>query len=88
MADAVIYTILQHCDQVENTCCHQLVWWQEAVSERNCTMVKTATFEALLESVVEDGDGWLFTLEGKTYRLADKDEVRRIAESHGYILIY
>ena len=51
-------------------------------------MVKTATFEALLESVVEDGDGWLFTLEGTTYRIADKDEVRRIAESHGYILIY
>ncbi|ACD94431.1 hypothetical protein [Trichlorobacter lovleyi] len=51
-------------------------------------MIKTATFEALLESVVEDGDGWLFTLEGKTYRLADKDEVRKIAESHGYILIY
>ena len=27
-------------------------------------MVKTATFEALLESVVEDGDGWLFTQGG------------------------
>jgi len=52
------------------------------------TMVKTATFEALLESVVEDGDGWLFTLEGKSYRIVDKDEVRKIAESHGYIIIY
>ena len=52
-------------------------------------MVKTATFEALLESVVEDGDGgWLFTLEGKQYRISDKDEVRKIAESHDYILIY
>lgn len=51
-------------------------------------MVKTATFEALLESVVEDGDSWLFTLEGKQYRITDKDEVRKIAESHGYILIY
>jgi hypothetical protein len=57
-------------------------------SLRGVTLVKTATFEALLESVVEDGDGWLFTLEGKTYRIADKDEVRGIAESHGYILIY
>lgn len=51
-------------------------------------MVKTATFEALLESLSEDGDGFLFTLEGKTYRITDKDEVRRIAESHGYIIIY
>jgi hypothetical protein len=51
-------------------------------------MVKTATFEALLESLVEDGDGWLFTLEGKQYRISNKDDVRKIAESHGYILIY
>lgn len=52
------------------------------------TMVKTATFEALLESVQEDGDGYIFTLEGKAYRITDKDEVRRIAESHNYIIIY
>ncbi len=51
-------------------------------------MVKTATFEALLESVIEDGNGWLFTLEGKQYRIKDKDEVRGIAEAHGYIIIY
>lgn len=51
-------------------------------------MVKTATFEALLESVVEDGDGFVFTLEGKTYRISDRDEVRKIAESHDYIIIY
>lgn len=51
-------------------------------------MVKTATFEALLESLVEDGDGFVFTLEGKSYRIKDRDEVRKIAESHGYILIY
>lgn len=51
-------------------------------------MVKTATFEALLESLVEDGDEFVFTLEGTTYRIKDRDEVRKIAESHGYILIY
>lgn len=51
-------------------------------------MVKTATFEALLESLQEDGDGYVFTLEGKEYRISERDEVRRIAESHGYILIY
>ncbi|CAH2030335.1 hypothetical protein [Trichlorobacter ammonificans] len=51
-------------------------------------MVKTATFEALLESLVEDGEGYLFTLEGKNYRITDRDEVRRIAEEHGYIIIY
>lgn len=52
-------------------------------------MVKTATFEALLNDAVPDGQGgYCFTLEGKTYYLQDKDEVRKIAETHGYIIIY
>ena len=52
-------------------------------------MVKTATFEALLEDACPDReDGFIFTLEGKTYRIKDRDEVRRIAEQHGYIIIY
>jgi hypothetical protein len=52
-------------------------------------MVKTATFEALLSGAEPDGHGgYQFTLEGKTYHLQDKDEVRRIAEEHGYIIIY
>lgn len=52
-------------------------------------MVKTATFEALLNDVVPDGQGgYNFTLEGKLYHLLDKDEVRKIAEAHGYIIIY
>lgn len=52
-------------------------------------MVKTATFEALLEEARPDGEGgFIFTLEGKTYRITDKDEVKRIAEQHDYIIIY
>jgi hypothetical protein len=52
-------------------------------------MIKTATFEALLDDVVPDANGgYQFTLEGKTYHLSDKDEVRKIAEAHGYIIIY
>lgn len=52
-------------------------------------MIKTATFEALLSDAVPDGHGgYLFTLEGKVYHLRDKDEVRKIAEKHGYIIIY
>ncbi len=52
-------------------------------------MVKTATFEALLGDAVPDGDGgYHFTLEGKHYHIKDKDEVRKIAEDHGYIIIY
>ncbi|MFA7060044.1 MAG: hypothetical protein WC156_04420 [Pedobacter sp.] len=52
-------------------------------------MIKTATFEALLADAVEDGEGgYTFLLEGKTYRITDKDEVRKIAEAHGYIIIY
>ncbi len=52
------------------------------------TMVKTATFEALLESLQEEGDGYLFTLEGRQYHIKDRNDVRTIAESHGYIIIY
>ncbi len=52
-------------------------------------MVKTATFEALLEDARPDGDGgFIFVLEGKIYNITDKDEVRKIAEQHGYIIIY
>ena len=52
-------------------------------------MIKTATFEALLEDARPDGaGGFTFTLEGKSYRIQDKDEVRKIAEQHGYIIIY
>ena len=52
-------------------------------------MVKTATFEALLEDALPDGEGgFTFTLEGKTYHLRERDEVRKIAELHGYIIIY
>lgn len=52
-------------------------------------MIKTATFESLLESARPDGkDGFTFTLGGKTYQIKDKDEVRKIAEKQGYIIIY
>ncbi|MDD2897780.1 MAG: hypothetical protein PHI31_03590 [Desulfuromonadaceae bacterium] len=52
-------------------------------------MIKTATFEALLaDAVPDEKGGFLFTLEGKTYHLQDSDEVRKIAEAHGYIVIY
>lgn len=52
-------------------------------------MIKTTTFEALLADAVPDGQGgYTFTLEGKRYILQDKDEVRKIAEAHGYIIIY
>lgn len=52
-------------------------------------MIKTATFESLLDGALPDEQGgFRFTLEGKTYRIMDKDEVRKIAEAHGYIIIY
>ena len=52
-------------------------------------VVKTATFESLLEGLVPDGEsGYVFTLEGTTYRLQNRDDVRKIAEKHGYIIIY
>lgn len=50
--------------------------------------VKTAMFESLMESAVPDGDGFLFTLEGKTYHISDTLEISKIAQDHGYIIIY
>ena len=52
-------------------------------------MVKTALFESLLESAVENVDGtFTFTLEGKTYIIRDTLEISKIAQEHEYIIIY
>lgn len=52
-------------------------------------MVKTALFESLIETAVENGDGtYTFTLEGKTYLISDLSEISRIAQEHDYIVIY
>lgn len=52
-------------------------------------MVKTAMFEALIDSAIPDGEeGYIFTLEGKTYRIKDTLEISKIATDHGYIIIY
>jgi hypothetical protein len=51
--------------------------------------VKTALFETLIESAQPDGEGgYLFVLEGKSYRIKDTLEISRIAQEHGYIIIY
>ncbi|WP_298435457.1 hypothetical protein [Geobacter sp.] len=51
--------------------------------------IKTALFETLVESAVPDGEGsYSFTLEGKTYRIKDTLEISKIAQDHGYIIIY
>ena len=51
--------------------------------------VKTALFETLIESAVPDANGgYVFTLEGKSYRIKDTLEISKIAQAHGYIIIY
>ena len=51
--------------------------------------VKTALFETLMESAIPDEDGgYTFVLEGKTYKLKDTLEISKIAQDHGYIIIY
>ena len=51
--------------------------------------VKTAMFETLVESAIPDGEGgFTFTLEGKTYRIRDTLDISKIAQEHGYIIIY
>ena len=51
--------------------------------------IKTAMFETLMESAVpNENGGYTFTLDGKTYQIEDTLEISKIAQSHGYILIY
>lgn len=51
--------------------------------------IKTATFEALLENAVPDGEGgYIFTLDGETFRIKDTLEITGIATKKGYIIIY
>ena len=51
--------------------------------------VKTALFETLIESAVPDGNGgYIFTLEGRSYKVKDTLEISKIAQAHGYIIIY
>jgi hypothetical protein len=46
-------------------------------------------FETLIESAVPDGEGgYTFSLEGKTYQIKDTLEISKIAQQHGYIIIY
>ncbi len=51
--------------------------------------IKTALFESLIESaVLNENGGYTFTLEGKSYQIQDTLEISKIAQDHGYILIY
>ena len=51
--------------------------------------IKTALFETLIESAVPiEGGGYLFSLEGKDYRIKDTLEISKIVQDHGYIIIY
>ena len=51
--------------------------------------VKTAMFEYLVDTAEKQEDGsYLFQLDGNEYRIQDVLEISRIAEKHGYIVIY
>ncbi|MBE0596535.1 MAG: hypothetical protein IH614_04635 [Desulfuromonadales bacterium] len=51
--------------------------------------IKTASFEYLIGLATEKPEGgFVFILDGATYQIADLLEISRIAERHGYIVIY
>ena len=51
--------------------------------------IKTASFESLIEAAEKQPDGsYIFRLEGKEYPIKDVLEISKIAEKHGYIVIY
>lgn len=53
------------------------------------TMVKTASFESLIELARENPEGgYTFVLDGKSYQIEDVLEISKIATDHGYIVIY
>ncbi|GFO64915.1 hypothetical protein GMPD_28340 [Geomonas paludis] len=55
---------------------------------RRMETIKTASFESLIELAVPDGDGYIFTLDGETFRIKDTLEITGIASKKGYIIIY
>jgi len=51
--------------------------------------IKAASFESLLELAEELPEGgYLFTLDGREYRIQDVLEISKIARQHDYIVIY
>jgi len=51
--------------------------------------IKTASFEYLISLAKEDSaGGYDFVLDGEAYHIDDVLEMSRIAERHGYIVIY
>lgn len=51
--------------------------------------VKTASFEYLISLAKEKPEGgYIFFLDGASYEIQDVLEISRIAEKHGYIVIY
>ncbi|MBW2512032.1 MAG: hypothetical protein JRE01_08405 [Deltaproteobacteria bacterium] len=53
------------------------------------TMVKTASFESLIELAKENPEGgYTFILDGESYQINDVLEISKIATEHGYIVIY
>lgn len=51
--------------------------------------IKTASFEYLISLAVENADGgYTFVLDGESYQIKDVLEITRLAEKHGYIVIY
>ncbi len=53
------------------------------------TMVKTASFESLIELAKENPEGgYTFVLDGESYQINDVLEISKIATEQGYIVIY
>lgn len=51
--------------------------------------IKTASFEYLIGLAKEKSDGgYTFVLDGSSYEIEDVLEISRIADKHGYIVIY
>jgi hypothetical protein len=51
--------------------------------------IKTASFEYLIGLAKEKPEGgYLFILDGSSYHINDVLEITKIAEKHGYIVIY
>ncbi len=51
--------------------------------------IKTASFEYLISLAKEKPDGgYTFVLDGSSYEIEDVLEISRIADKHGYIVIY
>jgi hypothetical protein len=70
-----------------------MIWYyfslKKIVGAAAMETIKTASFEYLINLAKEKPEGgFTFVLDGSSYEIEDVLEISKIADKHGYIVIY